>query len=59
MPGKGHVREDLTSEPGLLFWSVGSYLVVYRARSSPLEVIRILHGHRDIERELGSGDIAD
>lgn len=58
MPGKGHVRDDLIDDPGLLFWAVGSYLVVYRAGSDPLEVVRILHGRRDVAREL-SDDLGD
>jgi len=55
MPGKGHVREDLTREPGVLIWAVGRYLVVYRQDARLLEVLRILHGSRDVGRELGPG----
>ena len=29
-PGIGHKREDLTAYP-VLFWPVGSYLIIYRA----------------------------
>jgi plasmid stabilization system protein ParE len=50
-PGMGHVREDLTERP-LRFWPVGTYLIVYLAESRPLQVVRILHGSRDIERLL-------
>jgi antitoxin ParD1/3/4 len=28
-PGLGHKREDLTNHP-VLFWPVGSYLIIYR-----------------------------
>lgn len=48
MPRKGHAREDLTDEPDLSFRAVRSYLIVYRAESSPIEVVRILHGNRDV-----------
>jgi 4-amino-4-deoxy-L-arabinose transferase-like glycosyltransferase len=30
MPGIGHRREDLTDYP-VLFWTVGAYLIFYRA----------------------------
>jgi plasmid stabilization system protein ParE len=45
-PGIGHSREDLTDKP-VLFWPTGSYLIVYVARK-PVEIIRVLHGARDI-----------
>ena len=51
MPGMGHRREDLTEED-LRFWPVFSYLIVYRPGSSPLEVIRVLHGRQDVGAEL-------
>jgi plasmid stabilization system protein ParE len=45
-PGIGHSREDLTDKP-VLFWPTGSYLIVYAARK-PVEIVRVLHGARDI-----------
>lgn len=50
-PGIGHLREDLTDEP-LRFWTVHSYLIVYRPDTKPLEVVRVIHGARDVERQL-------
>jgi antitoxin ParD1/3/4/toxin ParE1/3/4 len=50
-PGLGHLRRDLAREP-LRFWKVRSYLVVYRPDTSPLEVVRILPGSRDVEALL-------
>lgn len=47
MPGIGHRREDLTEEE-LRFWPVFDYLIVYRPGSSPLEIVRVLHGRRDV-----------
>lgn len=52
-PGGGHWRKDLTGER-VKFYSVYSYLIVYRPESSPLQVIAILHGHRNVERLLGN-----
>lgn len=51
MPGKGHVREDLTEEE-VLFWPVYSYLIVYRSRSDVLEVLHIVSGWQDVEALL-------
>ncbi len=50
-PGGGHWRRDLTDEP-VKFYSVYSYLIVYRPETSPLQVVAILHGRRDIEELL-------
>lgn len=50
-PGAGHWRKDLTHEP-VKFFSVYSYLIVYRPESSPLQVVAILHGYRDVEQLL-------
>ena len=53
MPAIGHTRTDLTQRP-VKFWSVYSYLVVYDPASSPLTVIGVLHGARDVEDILKS-----
>jgi antitoxin ParD1/3/4/toxin ParE1/3/4 len=45
--GIGHKREDLTGYP-VLFWSVGSYLIVYRAEHRPIEIVAVTQGSRDI-----------
>ncbi len=47
-PGAGHWRKDLTDEP-VKFFSVYSYLIIYRPETSPLQVVAILHGGRDVE----------
>jgi plasmid stabilization system protein ParE len=46
-PGMGHRREDLTSFP-VLFWPVGSYLVIYRVQSEWVEIVAVTQGARDI-----------
>ena len=51
MPGLGHTREDLTDQP-LRFWTVGAYLVIYRAERTPLEIVAVTRGGRDIPRLL-------
>jgi len=46
-PDIGHFRDDLTTHP-VRFFPVYSYLVVYMADTSPVEVARILGGAQDI-----------
>ena len=38
-PAIGHSREDLTNQP-ILFWPVGSYLIIYDPRTKPLAIVR-------------------
>ena len=49
--GAGHWRKNLTDER-VKFFQVYSYLIVYRPETKPLQVVSILHGHRDLERIL-------
>jgi antitoxin ParD1/3/4/toxin ParE1/3/4 len=51
-PGMGHLREDLADRCHR-FFLVYSYLIVYRAGTRPLEIIRVLHASRDIRDLLG------
>lgn len=46
-PGMGHKCEDLTHYP-VLFWPVGAYLIIYRAERSPIEIVAVTQGSRDI-----------
>jgi hypothetical protein len=48
---QGHRRPDVTDRK-VRFWPVGSYLVVYRADSTPLQIAAILHGARDVPTVL-------
>jgi plasmid stabilization system protein ParE len=50
-PGAGHWNKNLTEEP-VKFFSVYSYLIVYRPGTKPLQVVSILHGHRNVEQIL-------
>jgi plasmid stabilization system protein ParE len=53
-PLSGQMRKEFTSRP-VRFWTVQrfpSYLIVYRPDARPLEIIRILHGMRDVRRIL-------
>lgn len=46
-PRIGHVREDLTDQ-AVLFWPVGSYLIVYDPLRKPLSIVSAAHGARDV-----------
>jgi len=50
LPKLGRKREELAS--GLRSFAVGSYVVFYRAMRGGVEIIRVLHGARDIVSEL-------
>ena len=51
-PLRGHARPDLTPRP-LRFWTLSrypNYTVVYRPDTSPLQIIAVIHGKRNISR---------
>jgi toxin ParE1/3/4 len=50
-PGAGHWSKHLTDK-AVKFFPVYSYLIVYRPETKPLQVVSILHGHRDVEQIL-------
>ena len=50
-PDMGHFRDDLTTHP-VRFFPVYSYLVIYMADTSPVEVVRVLGGAQDLESIL-------
>ena len=54
-PLVGHARRDLTTRP-VLFWSSGSYLLVYAPATTPLRIIAVLHGARDVATILYDRD---
>jgi toxin ParE1/3/4 len=53
MPRIGHVRSDVADE-ALRFFSVHKFLIVYRALDDHLQVIRVLHGARDVGAVLAT-----
>jgi hypothetical protein len=50
-PRAGHERKDLTDLP-VRFFPVYSYLIVYRPETTPLPIVAILHGRREVEKIL-------
>jgi plasmid stabilization system protein ParE len=51
IPNSGHRRPDITSRKGL-FYRIFSYLVIYEPGSSPLQILGVLHGKRNLSRIL-------
>jgi toxin ParE1/3/4 len=45
-PEIGQARPDLL--PGLRHWPVGNYLIFYRITDETLEIVRVVHGARDL-----------
>jgi plasmid stabilization system protein ParE len=53
-PMRGHSRPDLTNR-SLRFWTLTrypNYTVVYRPETTPLEIVAVIHGKRNIRRIL-------
>jgi len=50
-PDGGHWRRDLTAVD-IRFFSLYSYLIFYRPTTRPLQIVAILHGHRDVAKAL-------
>ncbi len=46
-PGSGRHREEIA--PGIQSFPFGRYIIFYRAVTSGIEIVRVLHGARDIE----------
>ena len=46
-PGSGRHREELV--PGIQSFPFGRYIIFYRVAASAIEIVRVLHGARDIE----------
>ncbi|MGV8075350.1 MAG: type II toxin-antitoxin system RelE/ParE family toxin [Syntrophobacteraceae bacterium] len=46
-PGMGRARDDLVE--GLRSFAVGRYVIFYRPIPKGLEIVRVLHGSRDID----------
>lgn len=47
-PGMGHHREDL-ADLRHRFWTVCSYVIAYRWDTTPIQIIAVVHGSRQLE----------
>lgn len=50
-PKAGPARPDIA--PELRYFVVGSYLILYREIPAGIEVVRVLHGARNLPAQLG------
>jgi len=51
-PNRGHFRSDITDRK-VRFWSLTrypNYVIVYRPDTTPIQVIGVLHGRRNLSR---------
>ena len=46
-PQIGRFRPDLVDLP-VRFWTVGNYMIIYRAEGSPIEIVRVVSGYRNV-----------
>jgi toxin ParE1/3/4 len=49
-PRSGVARDDIA--PGIRHLVAGQYLILYRAEAAAIQIIRVLHGSRKIDRTL-------
>lgn len=49
-PGLGPSRDEL--RPGLRSFPVGDYVLLYRVVEGGIEVVRVIHGARDLDQAL-------
>jgi toxin ParE1/3/4 len=47
-PGLGRSRDELG--PGLRSFPAGNYVLFYRATAEAIDLVRVLHGARDLDR---------
>lgn len=47
-PGLGARRDHIRE--GMRLWTVGVYLILYRMQAGGVEIVRVVHGHRDLRR---------
>ena len=47
-PGMGRERNEFA--PGLQSFPVGDYLIFYRRAEGHIDIVRVLHGSRDLSR---------
>lgn len=55
IPGSGSRRVEITGDQ-LRWWRVFNWLVLYDPESSPVMILRVVHGARALDRILGRGE---
>lgn len=54
-PGSGRHREELA--PGIQSFPFGRYIIFYHVFPGAIEIVRVLHGARDIDSLFESGSL--
>lgn len=52
-PEMGFLRDELA--PGLRAWPVAKYVIFYRETLDGIDIVRVVHGARDLDRLFGEG----
>ncbi len=55
MPGAGGARPDLGKN--VRTWAVGNYLLLYRPIEGGIELLRVIHGARQVRRVFRRGEL--
>lgn len=55
MPEMGHARSDLANET-LRVFPVYSYLVIYRPKPVPIQIVRVVSGYQDLTLAMESSE---
>jgi len=53
-PKLGPARPDIA--PGVRYFTVGSYLILYREVSDGVEIVRVVHGARNLTDIFSAGE---
>ena len=51
-PGSGTTRPKLTGQR-VRWWPVFKWIVIYDPTSSPISILRVIHGARELDRLFG------
>jgi len=59
-PGLGHRRDDLTPDRDIRYWTVlRRFVILYRPAPTPIRIVRIVDGARDIPAILRDTELDD
>ncbi len=56
MPGMGHFRENLLDR-SYRFWTVYSYVIAYQWNVTPIRILAVVHGARDLDALFGHREL--
>lgn len=56
-PRAGHKREDLAEDRPVLFWPMRDFFIIYKMDTSPVQIVTIARGTRDIPTLIRKRDL--